>query len=80
VLRLLKVVVEAGNRADAARASDYRLEPNAAPAAFARADYQLHTEQTKRATGRSSSLYSSVRGCARAARDNGVASRSVASS
>jgi hypothetical protein len=56
VLRLSKVVVGVGNRADAARVGDYRLEPNAASAAFARADYQLQTEQTTRATGRSPSL------------------------
>jgi conjugative relaxase-like TrwC/TraI family protein len=57
VLTLSKVVVEVGNRADAARAGDYRLEPDAAPAAFARADYQLQTEQATHATGRSSSLW-----------------------
>jgi conjugative relaxase-like TrwC/TraI family protein len=57
VLTLSKVVVEVGNRADAARAGDYRLEPDAAPAAFARADYQLQSEQATRAAGRSSSLW-----------------------
>jgi hypothetical protein len=52
VLTLSKVVVEVGNRADAARAGDYRLEPDAAPEAFARADYQLEVEQAKRAAER----------------------------
>jgi hypothetical protein len=47
VLTLSKVV-EVGNRADAARAGDYRLEPAAAPQAFARADYQLEAEQAER--------------------------------
>jgi len=32
---------------DAARAGDYRLEPAAAPEAFARADYQLEAEQAR---------------------------------
>ena len=41
MLTLSKVVVEVGNRADAARAGDYRLELEAAPEAFARTDYQL---------------------------------------
>jgi conjugative relaxase-like TrwC/TraI family protein len=41
VLTLSKVVVEVGNRADAARAGDYRLELEAAPAPYARTDYQL---------------------------------------
>ena len=41
MLTLSKVVVEVGNRADAARAGDYRLELEAAPEAFARSDYQL---------------------------------------
>jgi conjugative relaxase-like TrwC/TraI family protein len=52
MLTLSKVVVEVGNRADAARAGDYRLEPDAAPEAFARADYQLEVEQAKRAAQR----------------------------
>ena len=41
MLTLSKVVVEVGNRVDAARAGDYRLEPQAAPEAFARTRYQL---------------------------------------
>ena len=52
VLTLSKVVVEVGNRADAARAGDYRLESAAAPEAFARADYQLEVEQAERAAQR----------------------------
>jgi conjugative relaxase-like TrwC/TraI family protein len=52
VLTLSKVVVEVGNRADAARAGDYRLEPDAAPAAFVRADYQLEVEQAERVAQR----------------------------
>lgn len=41
MLTLAKVVVEVGNRVDAARAGDYRLEQAAAPEAFVRTDYQL---------------------------------------
>ena len=41
MLTLSKVVVEVGNRADAARAGDYRLELEAAPEAYARTNYQL---------------------------------------
>ena len=52
VLTLSKVVVEVGNRADAARAGDYRLESAAAPEAFARADYQLEAEQAERVAER----------------------------
>jgi hypothetical protein len=52
VLTLSKVVVEVGNRADAARAGDYRLESAAAPEAFARADYQLEVEQAERVAER----------------------------
>ena len=52
MLTLSKVVVEVGNRADAARAGDYRLESAAAPEAFARADYQLEVEQAERVAER----------------------------
>ena len=55
MLTLSKVVVEVGNRADAARAGDYRLELEAAPEAFARSDYQLAEEGTERRSGRGSS-------------------------
>jgi conjugative relaxase-like TrwC/TraI family protein len=55
VLTLSKVVVEVGNRADAARAGDYRLELEAAPQAFARSDYQLAEEGLERAPGLDSS-------------------------
>jgi conjugative relaxase-like TrwC/TraI family protein len=48
VLTLSKVIVEVGNRADAARAGDYRLEATAAPQAYARADYQLEADPSKR--------------------------------
>ena len=48
VLTLSKVVVEVGNRADAARAGDYRLELEAAPEAFARSDYQLAEQSLER--------------------------------
>lgn len=48
MLTLSKVVVEVGNRADAARAGDYRLELAAAPEAYARSGYQL----TERALAR----------------------------
>ena len=47
MLTLSKVVVEVGNRADAARAGDYRLELEAAPEAFARSDYQLAEQQSR---------------------------------
>jgi TrwC relaxase len=56
VLTLSKVVVEVGNRADAARAGDYRLELEAAPEAFARGDYQLAEEGLERRSGRGSSV------------------------
>jgi conjugative relaxase-like TrwC/TraI family protein len=55
VLTLSKVVVEVGNRADAARAGDYRLELAAAPEAFARTDYQLAEHGVERRSERSSS-------------------------
>jgi hypothetical protein len=55
VLTLSKVVVEVGNRADAARAGDYRLELEAAPEAYARTDYQLAEQGLQRRTGRESS-------------------------
>jgi len=55
VLTLSKVVVEVGNRADAARAGDYRLERAAAPEAFARTDYQLAAQRLERRAERSSS-------------------------
>jgi conjugative relaxase-like TrwC/TraI family protein len=55
VLTLSKVVVEVGNRADAARAGDYRLELEAAPEAFARSDYQLAEQGLDRRSGRGSS-------------------------
>ena len=48
MLTLSKVVVEVGNRADAARAGDYRLELEAAPEAFARTDYQLAADGLER--------------------------------
>ena len=51
MLTLSKVVVEVGNRADAARAGDYRLELEAAPEAFARTDYQLATDRLERLRG-----------------------------
>jgi conjugative relaxase-like TrwC/TraI family protein len=54
VLTLSKVVVEVGNRADAARAGDYRLELEAAPEAFARTDYQLAEEGLDRRSERGS--------------------------
>jgi conjugative relaxase-like TrwC/TraI family protein len=57
VLTLSKVVVEMGNRADAARAGDYRLELAAAPEAFARSDYQLAEQNLDRRAERSSSLW-----------------------
>jgi conjugative relaxase-like TrwC/TraI family protein len=57
VLTLSKVVVEVGNRADAARAGDYRLEPAAAPEAFARTDYQLTADGLERVPERYSSLW-----------------------
>jgi conjugative relaxase-like TrwC/TraI family protein len=55
VLTLSKVVVEVGNRADAARAGDYRLEPEAAPEAFARTDYQLTEDGLERSAARGTS-------------------------
>ena len=55
MLTLSKVVVEVGNRADAARAGDYRLELEAAPEAFARSDYQLAEQAIERRSGRGSS-------------------------
>ena len=55
MLTLSKVVVEVGNRADAARAGDYRLELEAAPEAFARSEYQLAEEGLERRSGRGSS-------------------------
>jgi conjugative relaxase-like TrwC/TraI family protein len=58
VLTLAKVVVEVGNRADAARAGDYRLELEAAPEAFARSDYHLTEQALKHeADRRPSSLW-----------------------
>ena len=57
MLTLSKVVVEVGNRADAARAGDYRLELEAAPEAFARTDYQLAPDGFERMSQRSSSLW-----------------------
>jgi conjugative relaxase-like TrwC/TraI family protein len=54
VLTLSKVVVEVGNRGDAARAGDYRLDLEAAPAAFARSDYQLAEHGLERGAGRAS--------------------------
>ena len=54
MLTLSKVVVEVGNRADAARAGDYRLELEAAPEAFARSDYQLAEEGLERRSERGS--------------------------
>jgi conjugative relaxase-like TrwC/TraI family protein len=55
VLTLSKVVVEVGNRADAARAGDYRLEREAAPEAFVRTDYQLAEHGLERRSERASS-------------------------
>jgi conjugative relaxase-like TrwC/TraI family protein len=55
VLTLSRVVVEVGNRADAARAGDYRLELEAAPAAYARTDYQLAEQGLERRSERASS-------------------------
>jgi hypothetical protein len=55
MLTLSKVVVEVGNRADAARAGDYRLELEAAPEAFARTDYQLAEDTLDRRSERASS-------------------------
>jgi conjugative relaxase-like TrwC/TraI family protein len=55
MLTLSKVVVEVGNRADAARAGDYRLELEAAPEAFARSDYQLAEQGLERRSERASS-------------------------
>jgi conjugative relaxase-like TrwC/TraI family protein len=55
VLTLSKVVVEVGNRADAARAGEYRLEREAAPEAFARSDYQLAEHGLERRSQRASS-------------------------
>jgi len=55
VLTLSKVVVEVGNRADAARAGDYRLELKAAPEAYARSDYQLAEQGLERRSERDSS-------------------------
>lgn len=55
MLTLSKVVVEVGNRADAARAGDYRLELEAAPEAFVRSDYQLAEEGLGRRSERGSS-------------------------
>ena len=55
MLTLSKVVVEVGNRADAARAGDYRLELEAAPEAFARSDYQLAEQRLERRSERDSS-------------------------
>ena len=55
MLTLSKVVVEVGNRADAARAGDYRLELEAAPEAFARSDYQLADGELQRSADRGSS-------------------------
>ena len=55
MLTLSKVVVEVGNRVDAARAGDYRLELEAAPEAFARSDYQLAEQGLERRSERGSS-------------------------
>jgi conjugative relaxase-like TrwC/TraI family protein len=55
MLTLSKIVVEVGNRADAARAGDYRLELEAAPEAFARSDYQLAEQGIERRSARASS-------------------------
>lgn len=55
MLTLSKVVVEVGNRADAARAGDYRLELEAAPEAFARSDYQLADQSLERRSERGAS-------------------------
>ena len=55
MLTLSKVVVEVGNRADAARAGDYRLEQAAAPEAYARTDYQLAEQRLERRAWRGSS-------------------------
>ena len=51
---LSKAAVEVGNRADAARAGDYRLELEAAPQAFACTDYQLATDGLERVPERCS--------------------------
>jgi hypothetical protein len=55
MLTLSKVVVEVGNRSDAARAGDYRLELAAAPEAFARSEYQLAEPGLERRSERASS-------------------------
>ena len=55
MLTLSKVVVEVGNRADAAQAGDYRLELEAAPEAYARTDYQLVERGLERPSERASS-------------------------
>ena len=55
MLTLSKVVVEVGNRADAARTGDYRLELGAAPEAFIRSDYQLGEQGIERRSRRASS-------------------------
>ncbi len=55
MLTLSKVVVEVGNRADAARAGDYRLELEAAPEAFARTEYQLAEDGFERTAKRGTS-------------------------
>ena len=47
--------MEVGNRADAARAGDYRLELEAAPEAYARSDYQLAKQGLERRSERPSS-------------------------
>jgi hypothetical protein len=57
VLTLSKVVVQVGNRVDAARAGDYRLELAAAPAAFARTDYHLAADGLEPVAERCSSLW-----------------------
>ena len=57
MLTLSKVVIEVGNRADAARAGDYRLELEAAPEAFARSDYQLAADGLERVPECCSSLW-----------------------
>ena len=57
MLTLSKVVVQVGNRADAARAGDYRLELEAAPEAFARTDYQLAADGLEPVQERCSSLW-----------------------
>ena len=55
MLTLSKVVVEIGNRADAARAGDYRLDLEVAPETFARSDYQLAEDGLDRVAERGSS-------------------------